>query len=213
MAAAHTTVTVDDAQALATLARLGEPGTADLMPRLGEYLQRSTQERFKTQTAPDGTPWAPLQPRYARRKKYHQDKVLTLRGYLRGSIHYQVTAPDAVQVGTSTQYAGVTNLVAPSSRLRNRVACAIAASPAACCSPAPGTSAASPSAGSRAAPTRSPFPRAPSWASARPTMRRSARSSWTGSWAAANRVLVPNTFPPLPPTMAACLPPAPAIAP
>lgn len=107
MAAAHTTVTVDDAQALATLARLGEPGTADLMPRLGEYLQRSTQERFKTQTAPDGTPWAPLQPRYARRKKYHQDKVLTLRGYLRSSIHYQVTGPDAVQVGTNIQYAGV----------------------------------------------------------------------------------------------------------
>ncbi|SDM57142.1 phage virion morphogenesis (putative tail completion) protein [Oryzisolibacter propanilivorax] len=110
MAGTRITATVDDAQARAMLARLGEPGTADLMPRLGEYLQRSTQERFRAQTAPDGTPWAPLQPRYARRKKYHQDKVLTLRGYLRGGIHYQVTGPHTVDVGSSTKYAAIHQL-------------------------------------------------------------------------------------------------------
>lgn len=110
MAGTHLTIAVDDAQALAMLARMGEPGTDDLMPRLGEYLQASTQKRFKTQTAPDGTAWAPLQPRYARRKKYAKDKILTLRGYLRGGIHYQVTGSAEVEVGSSTKYAAIHQL-------------------------------------------------------------------------------------------------------
>lgn len=110
MAGTHLTIAVDDAQALAMLARIGEPGTDDLMPRLGEYLQASTQKRFKTQTAPDGTAWAPLQPRYARRKKYAKDKILTLRGYLRGGIHYQVTGSAEVEVGSNTKYAAIHQL-------------------------------------------------------------------------------------------------------
>lgn len=110
MAGTHIAVTVDDAQARAMLERLGEPGTQDLMPRLGQYLQDSTQKRFKTQTAPDGTPWAPLQPRYARRKKYAKDKILTLRGYLRDGIHYQVKGDAEVEVGSNTKYAAIHQL-------------------------------------------------------------------------------------------------------
>ena len=110
MAGTHITITVDDAQARAMLERLGEPGTQDLMPRLGEYLQASTQKRFKSQTAPDGTAWAPLQPRYARRKKYAKDKVLTLRGYLRRGIRYQVTGAAEVEVGSNTKYAAIHQL-------------------------------------------------------------------------------------------------------
>lgn len=110
MAGTHITIAVDDAQARAMLERLGEPGTQDLMPRLGEYLQASTEKRFKTQTAPDGTAWAPLQPRYARRKKYAKDKILTLRGYLRGGIHYQVTGAAEVEVGSNTKYAAIHQL-------------------------------------------------------------------------------------------------------
>ncbi len=110
MAGTHITITVDDAQVLAMLERLGEPGTQDLMPRLGEYLQASTQKRFKSQTAPDGTAWAPLQPRYARRKKYAKDKVLTLRGYLRSGIRYQVTGAAEVEVGSNTKYAAIHQL-------------------------------------------------------------------------------------------------------
>ena len=110
MAGTHIKSTVNDAQARAMLARLGEPGTDDLMPRLGEYLQASTQKRFKSQTAPDGTAWAPLQPRYARRKKYAKDKILTLRGYLRGGIHYQVTGAAEVEVGSNTKYAAIHQL-------------------------------------------------------------------------------------------------------
>lgn len=110
MAGARLTITLDAAQVQAALQRLATADTAELMPRLGEYLQRTTQDRFKTQTAPDGTPWTPLQPRYARRKKYNQDKVLTLRGYLRSGIHYQVTAPDTVEVGTNTKYGAIHQL-------------------------------------------------------------------------------------------------------
>lgn len=110
MAGTHLSITVDDGQARAMLERLGEPGAQDLMPRLGEYLQDSTQKRFKTQTAPDGTPWAPLQPRYARRKKYAKDKILTLRGYLRGGIHYQVKGDAEVEVGSNTKYAAIHQL-------------------------------------------------------------------------------------------------------
>lgn len=78
-----------------------------LLPRLGEYGVRSTQQRFKTQTAPDGSAWAPLQPRYARRKKYNKDKILTLRGYLRSFIHYQVTGPDSVAWGSNQKHAAM----------------------------------------------------------------------------------------------------------
>nr|WP_230681123.1 phage virion morphogenesis protein [Paracidovorax cattleyae] len=86
------------------------PGAAlhgRLAPRLGEYLQASTEARFKSQTAPDGRPWAPLKPRYARRKKYNQDKILTLRGYLRSGIHCQVVDDNTAEVGRNLRYAAI----------------------------------------------------------------------------------------------------------
>lgn len=103
-------LTIEDQAARAALGRLADVDVGDLLPRLGEYLLRATQDRFKTQTAPDGTPWAPLQPRYARRKKYNRDKILTLRGYLRSGIRYQVTGPDEVEVGTNLVYAAIHQL-------------------------------------------------------------------------------------------------------
>lgn len=107
MAAPHLTIQVDDAQVLAAHARQAAPDTGPLMPRLGEYLQRSTQQRFKTQTAPDGTPWAPLNPQYAQAKKYNKGKILTLRGYLRRYIHYQVQDANTVAVGSNQKYAAI----------------------------------------------------------------------------------------------------------
>ena len=79
--------------------------TSALMPRLGEYLQRSVQERFKTQVAPDGTPWETLAPRTVKRKKYNANRILTERGFLRRGIHYQVTGPGTVEVGSNLIYA------------------------------------------------------------------------------------------------------------
>lgn len=84
---------------------MADMDTSTLMPRLGEYLQRSVQDRFKAQAAPDGTPWETLAPRTAKRKKYNANKVLTERGFLRRGIHYQVTAPGTVEVGSNLVYA------------------------------------------------------------------------------------------------------------
>jgi len=107
---AGTRLTIDQAELERLQAFMAEQAARDtrgLMPPLGEYLLKSTQRRFKTQTAPDGTPWAPLQPRYARRKKYNRDKVLTLRGYLRSYIHYQVPDAHTVEVGSNQKYAAI----------------------------------------------------------------------------------------------------------
>ncbi|WP_238707760.1 phage virion morphogenesis protein [Comamonas testosteroni] len=81
--------------------------TAPLLARIGEYLQDATRDRFKTQSGPDGTAWQPLQPRYQRRKKQNKDKILTLRGYLRGQIHWQPDGDDAVLVGTNSKYGAI----------------------------------------------------------------------------------------------------------
>jgi len=107
MAGTHLTITVDADEVLAAHGRQAVPDTGPLMPRLGEYLQRSTEQRFKTQTAPDGTPWAPLNERYAKRKKQNKDKILTLRGYLRRYIHYQVQDDQTVEVGSNQKYAAI----------------------------------------------------------------------------------------------------------
>jgi len=107
---AGTRLIIDQAELGRQNAFMAEQAARDpsgLMPRLGEYLQGSTQARFKSQTAPDGTPWAPLKQRYARRKRYNKDKVLTLRGYLRSYIHYQVTGGDSVEVGSNQKYAAI----------------------------------------------------------------------------------------------------------
>lgn len=106
MAGTRITLTVEDQVAREMLARQAQPSTGRLAPRLGEYLQASTEARFKSQTGPDGRSWAPLKPRYARRKKYHQDKILTLRGYLRSGIHYQVV-DDTVEIGSNLKYAAI----------------------------------------------------------------------------------------------------------
>ena len=95
-----------------TLARIDTAmgNTAPLLAKIGEYLQDSTRDRFKTQAGPDGTAWQPLQPRYQRRKKQNKDKILTLRGYLRSGIRYQVTGAAEVEVGSNTKYAAIHQL-------------------------------------------------------------------------------------------------------
>lgn len=98
---------VEDQAARVMLARQAKPENGPLAKRLGEYLQRSTQGRFETQTAPDGTVWQPLTRRYAKRKKYNQDKILTLRGYLRGLIRYQTIDDNTVEIGSDRKYAAI----------------------------------------------------------------------------------------------------------
>jgi len=104
MAGAQFQFSIDDADLQELEERLARP--QELLPRVGEYLVRSTKDRFDTQTAPDGTPWAPLKQRYARQKKYNKDKILTLRGDLRRYIRYQRDA-DAAVAGTNLPYGAV----------------------------------------------------------------------------------------------------------
>ena len=96
---------LDRLQASVRLMASSVRDTSTLMPRLGEYLQRSTQDRFKTQNDPDGEAWAALQPHTLKRKKRNRDKILTQRGYLRKHIYYQVTAPGRVEVFSDRVYA------------------------------------------------------------------------------------------------------------
>ena len=89
----------------ARLRGLADMDTSGLMPRLGEYLQNSTQERFKAEAGPDGSRWAVLQPRTRQRKRRNPSTILTERGFLRKNIQWQVTAPGRVEVGSSMVYA------------------------------------------------------------------------------------------------------------
>lgn len=98
-------ITLDDAEIQAGLKRLSAK-LGDLKPffaDIGETLLNSTRERFRSQTAPDGTPWAALSPAYAARKPHHKNKPLTLSGVLRGTLVKKVDA-DSLRIGTPLVY-------------------------------------------------------------------------------------------------------------
>ena len=67
---AGTRLSVDFDATSATASLNGLLGAIDkpapLLAELGEYVLRTTRARFSTQTAPDGTAWAALQPWYQR---------------------------------------------------------------------------------------------------------------------------------------------------
>lgn len=107
----HAGVQVKDEETRALLQKLEIEGhTRPLMRQIGEYLQESIQDRFKKQIAPDGTSWQPLSPGYLKRKHRNADKILTLRGYLRRYIQYQVETAGSVSVGSNSVYAAIHNL-------------------------------------------------------------------------------------------------------
>lgn len=107
MAGAQNVINIDinDAEIQAALQQLAAK-LNDLTPffkDVGETLLNSTRERFRSQTAPDGTPWAPLSPAYAARKPRHKDKPLTLSGVLRGALVKQADQ-DSLRIGTPLIY-------------------------------------------------------------------------------------------------------------
>ena len=77
--------------------------TSALMPQLGEYLLASTQDRFGTQTDPEGDKWQAL--KHPARKKKNKNKILTLDGFLHKNLRYQVLDKTRVQVGSNAPYA------------------------------------------------------------------------------------------------------------
>lgn len=78
-----------------------------LLAELGEYGLRSTRARFKTQTAPDGTSWAALQPWYQKEKRRNKNRILALNGYLRGQMTWQLVGDRTVEIGSNLPYAAV----------------------------------------------------------------------------------------------------------
>lgn len=113
------TITVDDAQVLAALRRLRQH-SEDITPALkqiGERLVESTQDRFATSSAPDGTPWAAnsavtisrylgLSSGKKREARAAGKKPLVNGGFLRDQIHYNVTG-NVLEVGATMKYAAM----------------------------------------------------------------------------------------------------------
>lgn len=102
MAGASVSIDIDDEEVVAVLRQLQEK-TEDLSEAfadIGEYLLDSHKDRFDQQTAPDGTPWAPLSPAYKKRKKKNADQILLLEGHLKTTLRYQASATDLL-LGTN----------------------------------------------------------------------------------------------------------------
>lgn len=79
---------------------------APLFAEINEYLMRATRERFKTQTAPDGTAWAALSPRYKKIKHRNKEKILTFRGHLQGTLRGQYD-DNSLEFGSDRKYAAL----------------------------------------------------------------------------------------------------------
>ena len=92
------------AKQLGALAAAGRDLTP-VMRDIGEYLVRSTKDRFEQERAPDGSPWQPLSETTRRRKKRNKNRILTESGLLGGQIAYQA-GPAEVLVGSGRVYAG-----------------------------------------------------------------------------------------------------------
>lgn len=102
-------VKFDGTAATASLRGLlaGIENPAPLLEKFGEYGLRTTRARFKTQTAPDGTAWETLQPWYQKEKRRNKSRILTLDGYLRGGMKWQLVGSRTVEVGSNSPYAAV----------------------------------------------------------------------------------------------------------
>ena len=96
---------IEDAERrLRALAEAGHDLTP-AMRDIGEYLVRTTKDRFADERGPDGAPWEPLSEHTKRRKRRNAGRILTEHGYLGGQIVYQAE-PTAVEAGSPLVYAG-----------------------------------------------------------------------------------------------------------
>lgn len=99
--------TLDDTQIMDALDRL-QAGTSEpqpLLQEIGAYGVHSTQARFATETAPDGTRWAALNPAYAELKGAGRN-ILTRSGKLKDDMSWHAGAAE-VSWGSSRIYAAV----------------------------------------------------------------------------------------------------------
>lgn len=84
------------------LDRIGD--ATEVFQDFGEYLLLESDRRFDRQSAPDGTPWAPLKPETLARKRI--PKILTERSRLRDSLAYDAE-PERLTLYTPVIYAAI----------------------------------------------------------------------------------------------------------
>jgi phage virion morphogenesis protein len=111
---ANITVRIDDAAIQRAMAQALSRAN-DLTPAMqdiGEHMLLATRDRFDTETAPDGSKWAALSPRYAARKARMRGAlkgILTRRGTLRDTIRYKASATEVI-IGSDRPYAAIHQL-------------------------------------------------------------------------------------------------------
>lgn len=108
MAGAFTIISkIDDREILKALDRLHAKAgrLAPAFKNIGEVVLRSTQDRFSSQTDPDGRPWQRLKASTiaGKAKRGHSDKILRQRGYLADLIRYRASER-LVRIGTNRIY-------------------------------------------------------------------------------------------------------------
>ena len=99
-------IRIEDREVKAAFARLiaALPIGGDMTPvmkDIGRALKTGTQLRFRSQSAPEGTPWKP-----SLRAITEGGKTLRLTGRLRNSITF-VASKDAVEIGTNVVYSAI----------------------------------------------------------------------------------------------------------
>lgn len=80
--------------------------TVEINRRIGETIVGLTDDRFKTQTDPEGQPWQDLKPRTWQRKRKTGGilKILQEQGTLRDTIVYEADG-QGVSIGSNLPYA------------------------------------------------------------------------------------------------------------
>ena len=105
------TLEINNADVLAALGRVTEvlSDATGMMNEIGDYLVEKTENRFKSQSAPDGTAWAPRSDvtlKSYQRRKLSYGGILHLSGQLGQSIFHEHNAT-SVRIGSPEEYAGV----------------------------------------------------------------------------------------------------------
>lgn len=105
---AGATIEFDYRDAMSKLNRMADAlqNPAPMLGEMGEALLDIHRQRFREQTTPDGAPWEPLKPWYQESKPRNKNKILSLDGYLSGTLRYQING-DELLFGTDRIYGAI----------------------------------------------------------------------------------------------------------
>jgi phage virion morphogenesis protein len=107
MSGARVIVVVDDRQFQEALSNvesvLDGDGRELMLEDMGEYMLKSTRDHAALEQDPQGHPWAPLSPRYARRKakKRPGAPILVLDNHMLGDMLAYQVSKEVLYVGTA----------------------------------------------------------------------------------------------------------------